>query len=224
MKKRLILLRHGQSLFNQKNRFTGWVDVPLSTQGIQEALEAGKTLKNIPIDVAYSSSLIRAQTTLFLALSQMHLQKTPIVQHPKGAKEELWGKLHEDLDALPIYFDARLNERMYGNLQGLDKEETKQKFGPEKVHEWRRSYHSHPPEGESLEDTKNRALPYFIEEIEDKLTKNNVFVVAHGNSLRAILMYIESLSEKEVVSLEIPTGKPLIYSFSAEKTYKKEAL
>jgi 2,3-bisphosphoglycerate-dependent phosphoglycerate mutase len=217
MPSKLILLRHGQSVWNKKNLFTGWVDIPLSEEGIQEALRAGKEIQNIPIDVAFTSSLIRAQMTLTLALLHHSSGKIPVFEHPGQGKLESWSHVYGEetkKGLLPVYQAWELNERMYGKLQGLNKAETAEQFGEEQVHIWRRSYDQAPPEGESLEMTAQRSIPYFQKKIIPHLEKGqNVFVSAHGNSLRSIVMHIEKLTPAEVVKLEIATGKALIYTY-----------
>lgn len=199
---KLILLRHGQSQWNLENRFTGWVDVPLSERGIKEAKEAGAKLKELSIDCAYTSVLQRASETLHLALKETRKNSIPIIRN------------------------AALNERHYGELQGLNKEETARKFGKEKVHLWRRSYDVAPPGGESLKDTAARTLPYFREVISKDLRQGkNVLVAAHGNSLRSIIMEIENLTPEEILKVEIPTGVPIVYEFdSSLKLISKQVL
>lgn len=187
---KLILLRHGESQWNLENRFTGWVDVPLSPKGEQEAAEAGKLLKTFEIDKLYTSVLQRAIETARIAL-------------------ETAGKSN-----IPTERDQALNERHYGDLQGLNKAETAEKFGAEQVKLWRRSYDVQPPNGESLKDTAARTLPYFEEHIlKDIENGENVLVVAHGNSLRSIVMFLDKMTEQEVIELNIPTGIPLVYEF-----------
>ena len=186
----LILLRHGESQWNLENRFTGWVDVPLSPRGENEANQAGLKLKPYSIDLAYTSVLRRAIDTLDLAL--------------EAAKKK----------GITIQQDPALNERHYGELQGLNKEETAAKFGKEQVLLWRRSYDVAPPGGESLKDTAARTLPYYREVILKDLGQGkNVLIVAHGNSLRSIIMEIEKLSSEEILKVEIPTGTPIVYEF-----------
>ena len=188
---RLILVRHGQSVWNASNRFTGWTDVDLSDQGVEEAEEAGRELSAIRIDVVHTSDLVRAQRTAEI-----------IMRH------------NEASDGVPTKYDWRLNERHYGALQGLNKAETAEKHGAEQVHVWRRSFDVAPPEGESLEMTAERTIPYFIEEIvTDLVDGKNVLVSAHGNSLRSIVMHIEGISPEDIVSLEIPTGEPIHYNY-----------
>ena len=186
----LILIRHGQSVWNASNRFTGWTDVDLSDKGVIEAEEAGRQLSEIRIDVVHTSDLIRAQRTAEI-----------VMQHNESSGEDV-----------PTRYDWRLNERHYGSLQGLNKAETAEKHGAEQVHIWRRSFDAPPPEGESLEMTAERTIPYFTEEIiPDLESGKNVLVSAHGNSLRSIVMHIEKISPEDIVSLEIPTGEPMYY-------------
>ncbi len=188
---KLILIRHGQSVWNAANRFTGWTDVDLSEKGILEAEQAGRDLSAMRIDVVHTSDLVRAQRTAEI-----------IIGH------------NECSEGVEIRRDWRLNERNYGSLQGLNKEQTAEKHGAEQVHLWRRSFDVPPPEGESLEMTANRTIPYFDKEIVPDLQKGrNVLVSAHGNSLRSIVMHIEQISPDEIVSLEIPTGSPMYYVF-----------
>ena len=191
----MVLLRHGQSVWNAENKFTGWTDVDLSPKGEKEAELAGKKLSEIKFDVVHTSELIRAQRTAKIVISQNKYSDKPITHH-----------------------DQRLNERHYGSLQGLDKDETRQKFGAEQVHIWRRSFDIPPPDGESLEMCAKRTLPYLNEEIEPDLRSGkNVLVAAHGNSLRSIVMSIENLSPDEILSVEIPTGVPIHYQYENGK-------
>ena len=187
----LILIRHGQSVWNAANRFTGWTDVELSEIGVSEAEEAGRSLSSQRIDVVHTSDLIRAQRTAEIIMS-----------------------LNEASEGYSTKFDWRLNERNYGSLQGLNKAETAEKFGTEQVHIWRRSFDVAPPDGESLEMTAERTIPYFEEEILPDLQEGRgVLVSAHGNSLRSIVMHIEGISPEDIVSLEIQTGSPMFYEF-----------
>jgi 2,3-bisphosphoglycerate-dependent phosphoglycerate mutase len=192
---RLILLRHGESQWNLENRFTGWVDVPLSPRGIQEAKDAGEKLRSFTFDRAFTSALARAIETLRLALDAI------------------------GQTAIPIEKDKALNERMYGELQGLNKDETVKKYGEAQVKIWRRSYDVPPPGGESLKDTAERVLPYYEQTIKPYLLKGEtILVAAHGNSLRALIMELEQLSREQVLELNIPTGAPLLYEL--DKTGK----
>lgn len=216
-KPKLILLRHGQSIWNKENLFTGWVDIPMSEQGNQECIEAGKKIADIPIDVVFTSTLIRAQMTVPLALLHHKSGRIPVFLHPGQGKVDEWGEVYSEeakKKLIPVYTAWELNERMYGHLQGLNKAETAKKYGAEQVHLWRRSFDVRPPEGESLKMTAERTLPYFKKEIAPYLEKGKtVLISAHGNSLRSIAMHIENLSKEEVVALELPTGEPRIYSF-----------
>lgn len=184
----LVIVRHGQSQWNLENRFTGWIDIDLSEQGIEEAKTAGRKLIDFKFDKAYTSALIRAQRTLDIILEII------------GQKD------------IPVEKDKALNERMYGDLQGLNKDETKKKYGEEQVRLWRRSYDIAPPNGESLKDTAARVIPYFEQKIAvDLKNGKNVLISAHGNSLRALVMYLEKLSKEEILLTEIPTGVPKLY-------------
>jgi 2,3-bisphosphoglycerate-dependent phosphoglycerate mutase len=212
----LILLRHGESMWNKANLFTGWVDVPLSVKGIEEAFTAGKALASYDIDIVYCSALVRATMTAMIALCEHPSGKTPVIQHPEG-RMKTWGKIYSETtlsQILPVYMDEALNERMYGALQGLNKKETADKFGAELVHQWRRSYRTCPPEGESLELTLQRTLPYFESTIEPSIREGKtVLVSAHGNSLRSIIKHIENLDEDTILRYELATGVPIAYAF-----------
>lgn len=215
---KLVLLRHGESVWNKENRFTGWTDVELSNKGIEEAKQAGVLIKNsnIVFDIAFTSVLKRSIDTLSYVLEKL------------------------DIKDIPIKYSWKLNERHYGALQGLNKDEIKLKYGEDKVKEWRRSFSSQPPAlsinderypgkdkkyedlstnelplTESLKDTMVRVIDYYEKEIRPRLLENkNILVVAHGNSLRALIKYLENISDEDISSLEIPTGKPYIYEFS----------
>ena len=188
----LVLLRHGESQWNLENRFTGWVDVPLSPKGEQEARAAGEKLKGFRFDRAYTSVLKRAIDTLRIVL-------------------EITGQTN-----VPTEQDQALNERMYGDLQGLNKAETAQKYGDQQVKIWRRSYDVRPPGGESLKDTAERVLPYYEQRIKPEILAGKTLIVAaHGNSLRALVMTLDQLTKEQVLELNIPTGAPLLYEFDA---------
>ncbi|GAB4187455.1 MAG: 2,3-bisphosphoglycerate-dependent phosphoglycerate mutase [Simkaniaceae bacterium] len=221
----LVMMRHGQSEWNKKNLFTGWVDVPLSLEGIDEAVKGGKKISAIPFDVIFVSTLVRAQLTAFIAMSQHREGKTPVMQHEGEEKQAAWSQIYSEKaqkDIIPVYRAMELNERMYGRLQGKNKDETRAEFGAEQVKLWRRSFDVSPPDGESLAMTKERALPYFENTIVPYLADGkNVFVSAHGNSLRAIVMVLDNLSKEEVLRLEIPTGEPLCYLYDNGKWRKK---
>ena len=191
----LVLLRHGESQWNLENRFTGWVDVPLSPKGEEEARQAGEKLKaaGIRFDLAFTSVLQRAIRTLEVALDVLG-QST-----------------------IPVEKDQALNERHYGDLQGLNKAETAKRFGDDQVHIWRRSYDVAPPGGESLKDTAARTLPYFEAKILPVVKAGKtVLVAAHGNSLRSVVMHLDRLSREEVLELNLGTGVPIVYEIDAE--------
>lgn len=217
VKSKLIMLRHGQSAWNKENLFTGWVDIPMSEEGVQECIKAGKKIENIPIDVIFTSSLIRAQMTVPLALLHHKSGKIPVFLHPGQGKLEEWAHVYSketERMLIPVYQAWELNERMYGELQGLNKAETAAKFGKEQVQLWRRSFDVRPPMGESLKMTSERTLPYFKNEIVPYLEEGKtVLIAAHGNSLRSIAMFLENLSKEEVIDLELPTGEPRIYTY-----------
>ena len=189
---KLVLLRHGESQWNLENRFTGWVDVPLSDKGREEARAAGEKLKGYRFDRAFTSVLMRAIDTLAIVLNVI------------------------GQSGIPTEKDQALNERMYGELQGLNKTETAQKYGDQQVKLWRRSYDIRPPGGESLKDTAERVLPYYERSIKPELLAGkNIVIAAHGNSLRALVMHLEQLTTEQVLELNIPTGAPLLYELDA---------
>jgi 2,3-bisphosphoglycerate-dependent phosphoglycerate mutase len=193
----LVLVRHGQSEWNLKNLFTGWKDPGLTELGVAEAKSAGRKLKEqgLSFDIAFTSVLKRAQHTLDLAL--VELGQT----------------------GLPTKRDLALNERDYGDLSGLNKDDARKKWGEEQVHVWRRSYDVPPPGGESLKDTLARTLPYYVQEIlPGVLRGERTLVSAHGNSLRALIMVLEKLTPKEIIARELATGAPLIYRLNADST------
>ncbi len=187
---KLVIVRHGQSKWNLENRFTGWIDIDLSPEGEEEAKKAAEKLKDYTFDEAFTSDLKRAQRTLDIIL--------------KGIGQ----------DNIPVEKDKALNERRYGDLQGMNKDECRLKFGVDRVKLWRRSYDIAPPNGESLKDTADRVLPYYHTKIEPELKKGkNILISAHGNSLRALIMYLENLSKEQILQTEIPTGIPKEYIF-----------
>lgn len=191
----LVLVRHGQSEWNKRNLFTGWKDVDLTPEGEAEAQRGGLRLKaeGLSFDIAYTSALIRAQRTLDIILEQLGQSDLKIIR------------------------DQALNERDYGDLVGLNKEDARKKWGDEQVHIWRRSFDTPPPGGESLKDTAERVLPYFDAQIlPEVLAGKNVIVSAHGNSLRALIMQLEALSGEEILKRELATGVPMIYRLNAD--------
>ena len=197
MDRLLVLVRHGQSEWNLKNLFTGWRDVGLSEQGVEEAKAAGQRLKgeNLKFGVCFTSALTRAQRTLDLMLEEL------------------------GQTGLPITRDQALNERDYGDLSGLNKDDARAKWGEEQVHIWRRSYATQPPGGESLRDTGARVWPYYIHRIQPHVMRGEgVLIAAHGNSLRALIMALDGLTPDEVVKLELPTGLPVLYRLNADTT------
>ena len=205
----LILLRHGQSQWNLENRFTGWEDVPLTEQGIAEAKVAGQLMKKnkVHIDVIFSSVLQRATKTAELAIKEMNL-------------EQFWSD-----GQLLMTKDQSLNERDYGDLVGLNKEETANKYGKEQVHIWRRSYDISPPGGESLENVVTRVKPYFINFIEPKINEGqDVLIAAHGNSLRASMIQVGLYKAEEISKIEIPTGSPFIITYESGKVVNSKYL
>mgnify|MGYP001327505903 FL=1 len=188
----LVLIRHGQSLWNAENRFTGWVDIELSEKGMNEAKSAGEKLSKIEFDAVYASGLVRAQRTAEIILDINHSWSGEVIH------------------------DSRLNERNYGDLQGRNKQECREEFGEEQVKKWRRSYEGIPPGGESLRMTSERTLPCLFEQIVPNLESGEtVLVAAHGNSLRSLVMEIEGLGPDEIVKREIPTGVPMAYRYES---------
>jgi len=199
----LVLVRHGQSDWNLKNLFTGWKDPDLSPKGVDEARTAGLRLKeqDLTFDVAFTSALTRAQHTLELML----------------------GELGQPM--LPSHRDAALNERDYGELSGLNKDDARKKWGEEQVHIWRRSYDVAPPGGESLKDTVARVLPYYAQHILPAvLDGQRVIVAAHGNSLRALVMVLDRLTPQTIPAMELDTGVPLVYRLKANSTVESKAV
>ena len=192
----LILVRHGQSEWNAKNLFTGWKDPGLTDQGVSEAKNAGKLIleQKIEFDVMYTSMLSRAQKTGDIILGILNHKEIPIIKN------------------------EALNERHYGSLAGLNKDDARKKWGDEQVHIWRRSFDMPPPDGESLKDTADRVLPYFETEIMPKvISGSSILIAAHGNSLRALIMKLDSISSEDIVKLEIPTGNPLLIELENSK-------
>ena len=197
----LILVRHGQSEWNAKNLFTGWKDPGLTDQGVSEAKNAGKLIleQNIEFDVMYTSMLSRAQKTGNIILGILNHREIPIIKN------------------------EALNERHYGSLAGLNKDDARKKWGEEQVHIWRRSFDMPPPDGESLKDTADRVLPYFETEIMPKvISGSSILIAAHGNSLRALIMKLDSISPEDIVKLEIPTGAPIQYEFTPDGIVDKK--
>jgi 2,3-bisphosphoglycerate-dependent phosphoglycerate mutase len=195
------LVRHGQSEWNAKNLFTGWKDPGLTDKGVSEAKNAGKLIleQKIEFDIMYTSMLSRAQKTGDIILGILNHKEIPIIKN------------------------EALNERHYGSLAGLNKDDARKKWGDEQVHIWRRSFDMPPPDGESLKDTANRVLPYFETEIMPKvISGSSILIAAHGNSLRALIMKLDSISPEDIVKLEIPTGAPIQYEFTPDGIVDKK--
>ena len=196
----LILIRHGQSEWNALNQFTGWKDPDLTAKGIEEAHNAGRIINNLKInfDLVFTSALIRAQNTAEIILKEIS-------------------------QSLPTIKDQALNERNYGDLAGLNKDDARKRWGDEQVHIWRRSYDIPPPGGESLKDTGERVLPFFMKEILPNVCEGkNVLVAAHGNSLRSLIKFLDNISDEDIVKLEIPTGAPIHYVINEDGSVKSK--
>ncbi|MCZ2328762.1 2,3-bisphosphoglycerate-dependent phosphoglycerate mutase [Bartonella sp. F02] len=203
MERTLVLIRHGQSEWNIQNLFTGWKDPDLTEKGIAEAITAGKNLKaaGLKFNIAYTSALQRAQKTAQYILEQMEQSNLELVKTPA------------------------LNERNYGDLAGLNKDEARQKWGEEQIHIWRRSYSTAPPNGESLRDTGARVWPYYLHHIQPHVLRSQtVLIVAHGNSLRALIMALEGLNHEEIVTTELATGVPIIYKLNSDSTITSKTI
>lgn len=203
MGRTLVLIRHGQSEWNLKNLFTGWKDPDLTEKGCTEAIAAGKKLQDagLKFDIAYTSALQRAQKTARYILEQMGQEDLELIKNPA------------------------LNERNYGDLAGLNKDEVRQQWGEEQVQIWRRSYTIAPPNGESLRDTGARIWPYYLHHIQPHILRSQtVLVAAHGNSLRALIMALEGLSSEEIISQELATGIPIIYTLNPDSTIASKTI
>lgn len=213
----LILVRHGESRWNIANKFTGWVDVPLSENGVQEAVDVAQKIKKLNLDIAFASKLERAQSTLLIILSSQ--KKTGIFIHD-GERDHKWSLNSSkfEKDEIPIFMRTDLNERYYGDLQGMNKEVARKKYGERKVFAWRRSYDKVPPGGESLKHVYQRAVPLFKKEVMPHLINSkNVIISAHGNTLRTIIKHIEDISDEDIAHLELPTAEPIIYKYYRKK-------
>ena len=203
MQRCLVLVRHGQSAWNLENLFTGWRDPDLTPKGIDEARDAGRRIKDLGVafDVAFTSALVRAQNTLTLVLGELGQPGVPTIA------------------------DQALNERDYGDLAGLNKDDARKRWGEEQVHIWRRSYDVSPPGGESLRDTVARTLPYYCQEILPRVLRGeNALVAAHGNSLRALVMVLDRLTPKTIPGVELATGVPLVYRLRADSTVESKTI
>lgn len=208
----LLLVRHGESRWNLVNKFTGWADVPLSQRGVKEAMIIAKRIKHLKLDKAFTSNLERAHETLLIMLSKHH--RTGLFVHECDHGGMRYPAITNN-DEIPVYTSWHLNERNYGMLQGMNKRKAAKKYGYKKVLAWRRGYDERPPGGESLSDVATRVVPYFKKHVMSAIeNKQNVLVVAHGNTLRAIIKHIEGISSEEIANLELAPGMPFIYTYN----------
>ncbi|HRY60046.1 MAG TPA: histidine phosphatase family protein [Patescibacteria group bacterium] len=223
-KSTLILIRHGESRWNLSNKFQGWVDVPLSKHGIEEAITTARNLKNIKIHTAFTSKLERARQTLSIILSRQEL--TGVFLHHDEKKEEWYTfKNKSENDDIIIHTSRLINERYYGLLQGVNKSVARKKFGEDVVLQWRRGYAVRPPGGESIEDVYKRAVPYFTKKVLPLLKEGrNVIMVSHGNVMRAILKHIEDIPADYLPHLDLPSGKPIIYNYDKKGFSRTDGL
>lgn len=209
----LILVRHGESRLNELNIFTGWIDIPLNKKGLDEAHQVADHCRQFDYDAAFTSHLERAHETLLVILS--HQKKIGVFQHEENHLYNHFKKAPKEFarETFPIFMSKNLNERSYGNLQGLDKNVASRIFGTAKVLKWRRDFKNRPPKGESLQDVYNRVIPYFEEYIHPRIKRGEtILVVAHGNTLRAIIKFLEHINDDQIPFINLPTGHPLIYS------------
>ncbi len=208
----IFLFRHGESRWNVMNKFSGCVDVPLSEIGMHEAMISSEKIRNIKIDVAFTSHLIRAQSTMSIMLADQ--KNTGIFLH-EDHRDRIRYQVSQLNGEIPVHNTATLNERYYGLLQGMKKHEAAKKYGKEKVLEWRRGWNTRPPKGESLKDVYRRVVPYYHSHILPHVKKNhNILIVAHGNTLRAIIKYMENISDNDIARLELAPAQPFIYKHS----------
>ena len=224
---KLVLIRHGESVWNGRNLFTGWVDVPLTQAGIVEASRASHLISNIDFDVVYVSALIRSIQTAFIVLLGDTKRRTPYLVHTSDFFHRKWYQTFSNTELknmIPVYRCWQLNERYYGDLQGYSKSRIADLFGVEKVLNWRRAYNARPPKGESLHQTARRTMPFFNRVVMSQLRAGkNVLISAHSNSLRSIIMHLDNLTEEQVVGLEIDTANPIVYNFDG-KNMEREHL
>lgn len=216
----LVLVRHGESRWNNCNRFTGWVDVPLSEQGIQEAELCAKHCTKFSFNAVYTSALVRAQATATIILASQN--RNGIFQHAEDPRYKRW--IHDSNqcggDDIPIFETHLLNERYYGVLQGMNKDDARQKYGLEKVESWRRGFKFRPPKGESLKDVFGRVFPYFETEIVPRVRRGEtVLVSSHGNALRAIVKELEGISDIDIAYINFPTAQPIIYEIKGNDCF-----
>lgn len=212
----LVLVRHGESQWNKKQIFTGWTDVSLTGQGIEEVQLLAKKLQDIQFDIMFTSRLERARMTLLMIAAEQ--KKTAIIVH----EDKKYNVIFDDKESVPIFSHEDLNERHYGLLQGMSKCYARDKFGEEQVCQWRRSYAERPPKGESLQDVYERVVPYFQDKIISALEdENNILISAHGNSLRALIKYIDNISDDNIVNLNLAPGDAIIYTMQDKKLVKE---
>jgi 2,3-bisphosphoglycerate-dependent phosphoglycerate mutase len=225
----LILVRHGAPCFKPDEKLAGWMDIPLSREGIEEALDCAVKLKNIELDLAFTSNLVRTQETLFIILSGQN--KTGIVVHEKAGDKSKIGMrkwyshphIFKD-NFIPVYRTAALNERYYGKLQGRKKQKIEEKYGPEKLASWRWDFEPGPPKGESLKAVYERAVPYFVQKVLPAIKEEkNVIICAHQGSLRALVKYIENISDKDIRGISFSTGELATYRFLDSSLVKENA-
>jgi len=222
----LIIIRHGESVWNLQNRFTGWMDVQLSPKGKEEAKKAGHELKGYKFDKVFVSHLTRAIDTMHIILENNAETRTQTISHYDDHEMQKREHSSQSGDELKIVQSKALAERYYGDLQGLNKDDCRKKFGEEQVKIWRRSFDIQPPNGESLKDTLHRVMPFFNKEIVPELKDDRkILIVAHGNSLRAIIKHLENISDEDIPNYELATGVPIIYELDEKlKVLSKKEL
>lgn len=219
----LVLVRHGESLFNKLNLFTGWVDVPLTKKGIQEARQVATHCQQFNYDSVFTSHLERAHETLLIILS--YQQKIGVFQHSDehlyNILKSMPAAIHKER-ILPIYTNRALNERLYGDLQGMNKKQAGEIYGASQVFKWRRGFKDRPPQGESLKDTYKRAVPYFKKMIVPRLKKGeSILVVSHGNTLRTIIKHIENITDDKIPFIHLPLATPIVYAYNKSNHFKR---
>lgn len=219
----LVIVRHGQSRFNELNIFTGWLDVPLSEKGMKQAHNVSNHCENFDYDVVFTSRLKRAHETLSVILSKQ--KRIGVFQHQSDKNYDVPDDIDTKLNnkILKVYMHEALNERSYGALQGMDKEKARKTYGEPQVFKWRRGYLDKPPQGENLKDVYKRTIPYFKSTIAPHLTKNEtVLIVGHGNTLRALIKFLENIEDAKIPFVNLPLGRPLVYEFEDGKISRIE--
>lgn len=219
----LVLVRHGESRMNVLNRFTGWIDIPLSETGIQEAHTVANHCKQFEYDTAFTSELERAHETLLIILAeQKHIG---VFQHGGDKRYNHLDSASDDFisSTIPIFTSENLNERSYGKLQGLEKQKAEVKFGKDQVFAWRRGFTDTPPGGESLKDVYERVVPFFEKEIHPRIkSSETVLITAHGNTLRAVIKFLEHIDEDQIPFIDLPTGHPIVYFCTGDQFTREE--